>query len=159
MKFTIQLLIEDPSALPLCVSIQTIERSCERVEDVGLRLEEAKTILGNMQQQMGGAQITAYLEQHRACEHCGRARSVKGYHSIRFRTAFGDLALRSPRWNQCACNDRASPVSFSPLARLLTTHTAPELEYLQAKWAAHRSFAAVSRLLHDVLPIDAGLHG
>jgi hypothetical protein len=69
------------------------------------------------------------------------------------------LALRSPRWNHCACNVRASPVSFSSLARLLSTHTAPELEYLQAKWAAHVSFAAVSRLLHDVLPIDAGLHG
>jgi hypothetical protein len=42
---------------------------------------------------------------------------------------------------------------------LLTTHTAPELEFLQAKWAAHLSFAAVADLLHDVLPVDAGLHG
>jgi hypothetical protein len=41
----------------------------------------------------------------------------------------------------------------------LTTHTAPELEYLQAKWAAHLSFAAVANLLHDMLPVDAGLHG
>src|ERR1017187_347331 len=40
MKFTIQVLIESPDALPLSVPIQTLERSCERVEDVGLRLEE-----------------------------------------------------------------------------------------------------------------------
>ena len=68
-------------------------------------------------------------------KHCGGPDVFvgEGYHSIRFRTAFGDLALRSPRWIHCACNVRASPVSFSSLARLLSTHTAPELEYLQAK--------------------------
>jgi hypothetical protein len=37
MKFTIQVLIESPDALPLSVPVQTIERSCEHVEDVGLR--------------------------------------------------------------------------------------------------------------------------
>jgi hypothetical protein len=49
--------------------------------------------------------------------------------------------------------------SFSPLAQVLTRHTAPELEFLQAKWAAHLSFGAVADLLHDVLPIDTHLHG
>ena len=50
MKFTIQVLIESPDALPLSVPIQTIERSCERVEDVGLRLEEAKSVLHGLQE-------------------------------------------------------------------------------------------------------------
>jgi len=159
MKFTVQLLIEDSDALPLCVPIQTFERFCERVEDVGLRLEEAKALVGGLRQQVGRAQLARYLCEHRTCEQCGRSRAVKGYHALRFRTAFGDLALRSPRWIRCACESAGSPASFSPLARLLTTHTAPELEYLQAKWAAHLSFAAVANLLHDVLPIDTGLHG
>jgi hypothetical protein len=44
------------------------------------------------------------------------------------------------------------------LKKLLTTHTAPELEFLRAKWAAHLSFGAVADLLHDVLPIDARLN-
>ena len=43
MKFTIQVLIESPNALPLSVPIQTIERSRERVEDVGLRLIELRS--------------------------------------------------------------------------------------------------------------------
>ena len=42
---------------------------------------------------------------------------------------------------------------------MLTTHTAPELEFLQAKWAAHLSFGAVADLLQDVLPVDVHLHG
>jgi hypothetical protein len=41
----------------------------------------------------------------------------------------------------------------------LTTHTAPELEFLQAKWAAHLSFVAVAELLHDVMPVDSCLNG
>jgi hypothetical protein len=36
---------------------------------------------------------------------------------------------------------------------------APELKFLQAKWAAHLSFTAVADLLHDALPIDACLNG
>jgi hypothetical protein len=44
------------------------------------------------------------------------------------------------------------------LNKLLTTHTAPELEFLQAKWAAHLSFGVVADLLQDVLPIDARLN-
>jgi hypothetical protein len=52
MKFTIQVLIESPDALPLSVPIRTIERSCERVEEVGLRLEEAKAVLHGLQEQL-----------------------------------------------------------------------------------------------------------
>ena len=49
-------------------------------------------------------------------------------------------------------------MSFSPLNKLLTAHMAPELEFLQAKWAAHLSFGAVANLLHDVLPVDSCLN-
>src|ERR1700682_2730128 len=88
---------------------------------------------------------------------CHRPRNIKGYHSLRFRSAFGDLALRSPRWLRCSCADPLTPASYSALNAILTTHTAPELEFLQAKWSAHLSFAAVVDLLHDVLPVDPSL--
>jgi hypothetical protein len=74
-------------------------------------------------------------------------------------TAFGDVSLKSPRWCWCACEARPVKTTFSPLAQVLTRHTAPELEFLQAKWAAHLSFGAVADLLHDVLLIDTHLHG
>jgi hypothetical protein len=57
MKFTIQVLIESPDALPLRIPVQTIGRSCERIEDVGLRLEEAKAILSGMQEQLVRQQL------------------------------------------------------------------------------------------------------
>jgi hypothetical protein len=158
MKFTIQVLIESPDALPLSVPIRAIERSCDRIEDVGLRLEESKAILIGLQDQLVRQQLAEHLQRHRACPCCHRPRTIKGYHPLRFRSAFGDLKLRSPRWLRCACEDPTAPASYSALNELLTTHTSPELEFLQAKWAAHVSFAAVADLLHDVLPIDACLN-
>jgi hypothetical protein len=70
------------------------------------------------------------------------------------RTIFGDINLQSPRWYRCACEERFTHVTYSALNTILTTHTAPELEFLLAKWSAHLSFAAVVDLLHDVLPVD-----
>ena len=62
MKCTIQLLIEGPGNPPLCVPIQTIERGCERIEAVGLRLDEAKSLLGQLQQHVVRVQLSDYLQ-------------------------------------------------------------------------------------------------
>jgi Plasmid pRiA4b ORF-3-like protein len=154
MKFTIQVLIESPDAPPLGIPIQTIERSCDRIEDVGLRLAEAKAILSGLQGQLVSQQLADHLRRQRPCPCCHRPRTIKGYHPLRFRSPFGDMELRSPRWYECDCEGRPAEATFSPLNKILTTHTAPEMEFLQAKWAAHLSFAAVVDLLHDVLPVD-----
>jgi hypothetical protein len=157
MKFTIELRVEGASALPLAVEIQTIDRPCGQVQDVGLRLEEAKSILGRLQQAVVREQLAGYLIDHRTCPHCERPRTIKGYHPLRFRTAFGDISLRSPRWHRCRCCEQSRENTFCPLRELLTMHTSPELEYLEAKWAAQVSFGTVGALLHEVLPVDEGL--
>jgi hypothetical protein len=64
MKFTIQALIETHDGLPLTVLVQTIERSCDRIEDVGLRLEEAKSMLNDL---LVRQQFADTLQRHRAC--------------------------------------------------------------------------------------------
>jgi hypothetical protein len=43
--------------------------------------------------------------------------------------------------------------TFSPLTRLFTEHTAPELVYLETKWASLVSYGLTADLLKDVLPI------
>jgi hypothetical protein len=66
------------------------------------------------------------------------------------------VSLRSPRWRRCACEESAA-ATFSPLNKILTAHIAPELEFIEAKWAAQIAFGAVAELLHDVLPVDGGV--
>ncbi|MDR6861287.1 hypothetical protein J2W96_007630, partial [Variovorax guangxiensis] len=157
MKVIIQIRIEGAASRPpFTVPIHTIDRRCDRVQDVGLALQDAKSLLGQLQQTLVREQLEHYLTDHRACPHCGKQRAIKGYHPLRFRTAFGDICLRSPRWNRCLC-EQCREATFCPLSELLTVHTAPELAYLEAKWAAQGSFAAVGALLHDVLPVDQAL--
>ena len=49
---------------------------------------------------------------------------------------FGKLRLDSPRLYHCGCCSKEERRSFSPLAELLTERTAPELAYLENKFAA-----------------------
>lgn len=133
MKFTIQLLIDDTDRLPLSISLDTIDRPCDVVEDVRLRLDEAKAVLGRLQQEVVRNQLARHLETHRSCGSCSRPRKVKGYHPLQSRTAFGDISLRSPRWHACGCAGKPASATCSALNSILTTHTAPELDYLQSK--------------------------
>ena len=52
-----------------------------------------------------------------------------------FRTAFGTIALSSSRFHRCRCQPGATR-TFSPLNLLLTQRMAPELLYLETRWAA-----------------------
>src|ERR1039457_7677766 len=77
MKFTIQVLIESPDPLPLSVPIQALERSCERVEARGWRLEEAKAVLQGLQEQLVRQQLAGYLDAHRPGPAWHRLRGIK----------------------------------------------------------------------------------
>ena len=70
------------------------------------------------------------------------------------RTVFGRVTVSSPRVRVCPCANRRPGASFSPLTLLVPTRVTPELEYLQVKWAAHLPFAAASKLLAKILPIN-----
>lgn len=72
------------------------------------------------------------------------------------RTVFGKVSVASPRLWSCTC-DGTPAHSVSPLSRALPRRVTPELEYLQVKWAAHLSFAASTRLLREVLPLQQGI--
>jgi hypothetical protein len=157
MRVTVQIRIEGAASRPFTVPLHTIDGPCDQVQDVGLALGDAKAILGKLQQTLVRQQLECYLADRRACPQCGEPRAIKGYHPLRFRTAFGDIALHSPRWHRCHC-EQCRGSTFSPTSELLTVHTSPELTYLESKWAAQVSFASVRALLQEVLPIEHGLH-
>jgi len=155
MKITVQLIIEPDNDTPAVVTeVACLQRADLTPETLGLTLAEAKELLARVQETMVTQQATTYVSQQRACAQCGVNRSCKGHHQIVVRTLFGKLQLASPRLHTCTCqvDDRRS---FSPLADLLPERTAPELRYLQAKWAALVSYGVTVDLLEEVLPIHA----
>jgi hypothetical protein len=88
---------------------------------------------------------------------CLRAVTCKGHHQLVYRTVFGKLTLPSPRWYRCRCQT-TEPRSFSPLAELFQEHTAPELLYLEAKFAALMSYGVTVDVLGEIVPIGAQLN-
>jgi hypothetical protein len=72
--------------------------------------------------------------------------------AVPFRTAFGHVPLASPRFYRCRCHP-ADSQTVSPLAELFTEHTAPELLYLESRWASLISFGMTAASLKDVLPV------
>ena len=113
-------------------------------------LEDSKDLLGRLQHAVIEAQAAAYVNRYRCCSAC-RLRG-KGQYPIVFRTVFGHVPLASPRFYRCRCHP-ADSRTFSPLADLFTEHTAPELLYLETRWASLISFGMTAALLKDVLPV------
>jgi hypothetical protein len=149
MKIKIQVVIETEGRDEVVQEVAQLKRGALRVEEFGLTLAEAKALLQGVQQAMVEQQSAEYLEQQASCSHCGSQRLHKGTHQIVYRTLFGKLQLKSPRLHHCSCQTHATQ-TFSPLAELLKERTAPELLYVESKFAALMSYGLAADVLEGV---------
>ena len=78
-------------------TILSLDKSIDQLAEIGLSLEEGKTILAGLQRPIIEAQIAGYMLQHGDCPHCRRRLWRKGSYSVAFRTLFGTVTLASPR--------------------------------------------------------------
>jgi hypothetical protein len=155
MRVQIQLrIITDDDTVLSDDVIACFDKGNDQLEEIGLSLDQAKTVLASAQTSLVAAQAASFLARHRCCELCGRHLQSKGRCRLLFRTAFGTIPLVSPRVHRCACQPATSK-TFSPLTALFTGHTAPELLYLETRWASLVSYDLTAGLLKDVLPVDA----
>ena len=151
MRIQIQLrIIADDNNVISEGEILQFDKGDDRLEAIGLSFDEAKAALVGIQG--GTAQAASFLARHRSCDLCGSRLLSKGPGRTRFRTAFGTIALPSPRFHRCRCQPTASK-TFSPLGELFTERTAPELLYLETRWASLVSFGLTAQLLKEVLPV------
>src|SRR5215510_13627901 len=132
--------------------VLTIAKAQLALETLGLTVTEGKTLLANVQTCIVEQQTTAYLEHHRRCAECGRKHRSKGQGRSTVQTLFGPVTVPNPRWQRCVCQGK-SPQTFRPTAQWLTSHSSPELRYLETKWASLVPYAKVADLLKDVLPV------
>ncbi|MDH4084715.1 MAG: ISKra4 family transposase [Nitrospira sp.] len=162
MKLRVQVIIESEGGETTVQEVAHVERGAQRMEQLGLSLNEGKALLQDIQRAMVREQVRHYVVNHNHCADCGTPRGRKGEHAIVYRTVFGTLRVSSPRLYECRCRERAKK-STSPLAELITERTAPELLYLENRFAAVMSFEAAETLLQEVLPLSgtisvAGIH-
>jgi hypothetical protein len=158
MKIKVQIVIESEDRNTETVEdIALLERGSLHPTGLGITLAEAKTILAGMQKTMVERQTTEYLEQQACCPFCGKKRLHKRNHTLVYRTLFGKLRLPSVRLYHCMCQSHPTR-TFSPLAQLLSERTAPELLYLESKFASLMSYGLTVKLLKEVLPIGQAIN-
>ena len=155
MRFKLQLIAMTEGEERL-MEIAVLDKSFSCIEQVGLTLSEAKTILRQVQCSVLEHQVRGYLETRSRCEYCGRPLSRKGGHEVTFRTLFGNVTLHSPRLRSCPCHS-SEKASFSPLAVLFPERTSPELLFMEAKWASLVSYGLTAKILQEFLPVDEKL--
>ena len=158
MQFKLQLVAHaDNGQADAVIDIAVFDKACDRIEQLGLTLAEAKALLQAIQQTLLEQQATTFLRSHAACPACGKQLGSKGHHTITYRTLFGNAKLVSPRFRTCRCQPHAQ-ASFSPLAALFAERTAPELQFMETKWASLVSYGLTVKALQDFLPVDAKLN-
>lgn len=161
IEVNLRIVGDDDKILTDHATVLSMDKRHDRLEAIGLSLTEGKNLLARVQQEIVAAQADAFVAANRCCAHCGRSFRRKGRTTVTFRTPFGNVPIDSPRLHRCHCAAALSgdkPRTFSPLTALLTSHTAPELLYLESKWASLVSYGMTVDLLKDVLPVDTSLN-
>ena len=157
MKIKVQLVIcDDDGHEETHTDVIVLEKACQRIEQLGLTLAESKQLLKTLQQQLVEQQATAFVRSRACCPACGQALRTKGHHTITFRTLFGTITLNSPRLRNCRCASHKT-TSVSPLVELVSERTAPELLFMETKWASLVSYGMTVAALKDFLPVDETL--
>lgn len=158
MKIKLQMIIEsDENNVPVIEEIVCLYRENLTPETLGITLQEGKNILKNLQSVMVTNQAQGYIAQYKICQECGKECNIKdGKNKITYRTPFGKLKISSPRFYTCTC-DTTKGKSFSPIAKLLSERTSPELLYLQSKWSSLMSYGMTVDLLEEILPLNTNV--
>jgi hypothetical protein len=154
----IQVIVDsEPGDQPLVHEIATWERGPLPPEGLDPTRAEAKDLLREVQETVVAEQVAEFETQQACCPDCGQRRRRNGRHESVSRTLFGKLSLKSSRFSSCSCQDTPPRSSVSPLAERLPERTAPELAYLESKFAALMSYGLTVELLAEILPLGEEL--
>ena len=162
MRLIIEARVEDPDARGAtggAVTLAVVERRKGSLAELGLTLAEGRDLLAEAQSALVSQQVAGWIFGKTGCSRCGSALSHKDSRSIVLRTVFGKVQVTSPRFWMCGCTRKQATArrSVSPLCKALPRRVTPELEYLQAKWAAPLPYRQATALLREVLPLDKGI--
>ena len=72
MKITVHLVVcDDDGHEETVTEVVILEKACQRIEQVGLTLAEAKALLTRLQQRIVERQLASFLATRRHCQVCG----------------------------------------------------------------------------------------
>jgi hypothetical protein len=133
--------------------VAQVEREATGIgpEEIGLTLEEGKTVLSQVQAGVIQRQVEALQAAHRKCFQCGRKQRVKDRRTRCLRTIFGVVRVSCRRYLRCQCRG-GKRVTVWPLNGRQVSGTTPELQYLYANWASKVPYRRAATVLQELLP-------
>ncbi|MDB5788599.1 ISKra4 family transposase [Caballeronia mineralivorans] len=139
--------------------LAVVERRDRSLAELGLTLVEGRLLLAKVQAELVSKQVEWWLSGQTHCQRCGAAMRHKDSRSTVLRTVYGKVTVKSPRVWSCVCERTVQTPQrvVHPLSKTLTRRVTPELEYLQAKWAAHLPYRQATAMLKEVLPLNKGI--
>jgi hypothetical protein len=133
--------------------VAQVERPTIAPEEIGMSLEEGKSVLCQVQARMIQTQADVLAAAHWKCNLCGRRQRIKDRRTRCVRTVFGAVRVSCRRLFRCLCRG-GSRKTIWPLHGRRLPATAPELQYLYATWGSKLSYRRAAALVSDLLPID-----
>ncbi len=133
------------------LEVQRLSLTDQGHGDLGLRLEDAKDLLGRLWKAVLNAQVEDFSQANRRCQDCKQARRVHDYRTRVLDTLFGRFEVRVPRLRKCSCR-LGELGSCSPFAQVFPDRATPELRRLQTELGALHSFREAARILQTFLP-------
>ena len=123
----------------------------KNIATLRISLSEGKQLLASLLHEIVTRHFEAAARDRQQCAQCGLTPSIKDYHGARFRTLFGDVELRVPRYTKCGCAGTGGAGRQSRQRWI-----SAELECVQSELAATLSYERSSQILRLLLPIGTG---
>ena len=122
---------------------------------IGLRLEDGKRIVEQIQSAILCDQIEKIIRESRVCPTCASARVIHDYRTRVHDTLFGRVRVKAARLRRCSCDARSTAMPggpISPLAYFFPVRATPELQRLHDELGSRHSFREAARLMQSSFP-------
>lgn len=153
MKIDLHLDITNESGVCQSIALGTADmKATPSITTLGLSLANGKAFLSQLQTQVVTAQIAAINARNRTCSDCQSQRRIKDYHVVNFRSLFGRVCVRVPRFEPLTCLCRAAAEKPRRRERWVSA----ELEFVQSQLAAALPYARSAQILSLLMPVAGG---
>ena len=153
MKIDLHLDITNDSGVCQSFALGTTDMNATpSIAALGLSLADGKAFLAQLQTQVVAAQIAAINARRKACPECKSPRRMKDYHQVNFRSLFGNVRVRVPRFEPLICQCHSTADAMHKRQRWISA----ELEFVQSQLAATLPYARTAQILSLLMPVAGG---